>query len=115
MNRSVTSPDGVATEPEEPSSNVPQTYSLSQNFPNLFNPVTTLSYDLPERSDVTLTIHNILGREVRTLVEGIQEPGHKSVMRDGTDDLGQLVSAGVYLYQIQAVDFTQTVKVTLLR
>ncbi|MEE9166557.1 MAG: hypothetical protein V3U24_03715 [Candidatus Neomarinimicrobiota bacterium] len=50
-------------------------YGLHQNYPNPLNPVTTLKYDLPERADVTLTIYDILGRQVRSLVQGVQEPG----------------------------------------
>ncbi|MFQ6673907.1 MAG: FlgD immunoglobulin-like domain containing protein, partial [Fidelibacterota bacterium] len=90
-------------------------FTLRQNHPNPFNPVTALRYDLPERSEVTITIYDILGRQVKTLVHGMEEPGHKTVMWDGTNHLGQQVSAGVYLYAIQAGGFTQTRKMILLR
>lgn len=93
----------------------PKEFRLFQNYPNPFNPVTTLHYDLPKRSDITLMIYDILGRQVRTLVQGMEEPGYKSVRWDGTNDLGQQVSAGVYLYRIEAGDFTQTRKMVLLR
>ncbi len=93
----------------------PKTLVLYSNYPNPFNPVTTFRYDLPVTSDVTLTIYDILGRNVRTLVQGIEEPGYKSEMWDGTDNLGEQVSAGVYLLRIEAGDFTQTRKMVLLR
>ncbi|MCH8013038.1 MAG: T9SS type A sorting domain-containing protein [Candidatus Marinimicrobia bacterium] len=102
---------------------IPTTYELSQNYPNPFNPVTSLRYDLPEQSKVVLTIYDILGRQVRTLVHGVEEPGKKSVVWDGTNDLGEQVSTGVYLYRIearqkeggQAGGFSQTWKMVLLR
>ena len=78
----------VAKIPREP-------VTLSQNYPNPFNPITTLRYDLPERSNVSITIYDILGRKVRTLVQSVEEPGYKSILWDGTDDLGQQLSAGV--------------------
>lgn len=94
---------------------VPTGFALHQNTPNPFNPATTIAYTLPERSAVLLTVHDILGRRVRTLAKEIEEPGFKSVVWDGTDDLGQQVSAGVYLYRIQAREFVQTRKVVLLK
>lgn len=109
---------------EEPSGSVhvldggtvhPRYYNLHQNYPNPFNPVTTLRYDLPIRTKVTLTVYDILGRMVRTLVQGVEEPGRKSMLWDGRNDLGQQVSAGVYLYRIQAGDFNQTHKMLLLK
>ena len=105
----------VVDELSETLSELPAELHLLQNYPNPFNPVTVLKYDLPQRADVTLTIYDILGRQVRTLVSGIEEPGFRSVIWDATDDLGRHVGAGVYLYQIQAGDFTQTRKMLLLR
>ena len=94
---------------------VPERFALHQNYPNPFNPVTTLRYDLPERSDVVVMVYDILGRGVRTLVRGVEEPGFRSVTWDGTNDLGEQVSAGVYLYRLQVVDFIQSRKMILLR
>lgn len=93
----------------------PVRFELFQNYPNPFNPVTTVRYGLPERAEVTLVIYDILGRKVRTLVQGSQEPGYKSVTWDGTNDIGEQVSAGLYLYRIRAGDFTETRKTVLLR
>jgi flagellar hook assembly protein FlgD len=86
-----------------------------QNFPNPFNPITTLRYDLPEQGFVTITIYDMLGREIRTLVNATQYAGFKSVIWDATNNQGVPVSAGVYLYKIQAGEFVQTRKMVLLK
>ena len=90
-------------------------YKLMQNYPNPFNPITTLRYDLPEQSHVNIIIYDMLGRQVRTLVNQTQEAGFKSVLWNATNDYGKPVSAGVYLYQIHARDFVQTRKMVLLK
>ncbi|MDP6297757.1 MAG: FlgD immunoglobulin-like domain containing protein, partial [Candidatus Marinimicrobia bacterium] len=84
---------------------VPDEFTLHQNYPNPFNPITTLRYDLPKNSLVSITIYDIMGREVRTLVNQTQDAGFKSVLWNATNDYGKPVSAGVYLYQIQAGEF----------
>jgi hypothetical protein len=94
---------------------VPATFTLHQNFPNPFNPITTLRYDLPEDNFVMLTIYDMLGREITQLVNIAQETGFKSVQWDAKDSMGRPVSAGVYLYQIQAGEFVQTKKMVLLK
>ncbi|SVB68096.1 uncharacterized protein METZ01_LOCUS220950, partial [marine metagenome] len=83
--------------------------------PNPFNPITTLSYDLPKDSGVRLAIFDMLGKEVTTLVNSNQQAGFKSVQWDTTDSMGRPVSAGVYIYQIQAGEFVQTKKMVLLK
>ncbi|MDP6587267.1 MAG: T9SS type A sorting domain-containing protein, partial [Anaerolineales bacterium] len=94
---------------------IPETFALHANYPNPFNPSTTISYDLPKRSQVTLGIYDLLGKQIKTLVKQSQDAGNKIAVWDGTDDLGRQVSAGVYLYQIQAGQFTQTRKMLLLK
>jgi hypothetical protein len=94
---------------------LPETFTLYQNYPNPFNPITSLRYDLHERVQVTLTIYDMLGREIAQLVNSTQEAGIKVVHWDATDNMGRPVSAGVYLYQIQAVEFVQTKKMVLLK
>ena len=94
---------------------IPRTFSLHQNYPNPFNPITTLRYDLPEQAQVILAIYDLLGREVFQLVNTTQKAGFKSVRWDATDSFGKPVSAGVYLYQIQAGEFVQTRKMVLLK
>jgi flagellar hook assembly protein FlgD len=85
------------------------------NYPNPFNPITTLSYDLPENSFVNITIYNLLGREVRRLINQTQDAGFKSVIWNATNNQGNPVSAGLYLYQIRAGKYVQTKKMLLLK
>jgi len=94
---------------------IPIAYTLHQNYPNPFNPITSLRYDLPEQAQVTLTVYDMLGREVTQLVNTTQEAGYKSVQWNATDMHGKPVSAGVYLYQIRAGEFVQTKKMVLLK
>ena len=94
---------------------VPAIFTLHQNFPNPFNPITTLRYDLPSDALVTLSIYDMLGREITQLVNISQVAGFKSVQWDAKDSMGRPVSAGVYLYQIQAGEFVQTKKMVLLK
>ena len=94
---------------------IPLTYSVSQNYPNPFNPTTTIRYELPVHSHVTITICDLLGRRVTTLVNENIVPGYKSVGWDGTDSFGKPVSAGLYLYQIRAGSFTKVRKMALLK
>jgi len=94
---------------------IPQVYTLHQNYPNPFNPITSLKYDLPEQAQVTLTIYNLMGREITQLVNTTQEAGYRSVQWNATDMHGKPVSAGVYLYQIRAGEFVQTRKMVLLK
>ena len=93
----------------------PTAFALLQNYPNPFNPTTTLRYDIPENSHVTITIYDMLGRQVKTLINQTQDAGFISVIWDATNDFGKPVSAGVYLYQIQAGEFVQTRKMVLLK
>jgi len=94
---------------------VPVIFSLYQNHPNPFNPVTTIRYDLPENSFVNITIYDMIGRIVRNLVSTQQDAGYKSIQWDATNNSGQPVSAGLYLYMIQAENFRQTKKMVLLK
>ncbi len=94
---------------------IPASYFLSPNHPNPFNKTTTLQYALLERAEVVLVIYDLLGKRVKTWVRGVEEAGFKSVAWDGTDELGRPVSAGVYLYRLNAGDFTQTRKLLLFR
>ena len=94
---------------------IPITYVLHQNYPNPFNPITTLSYDLPVDGLVNITIYDMMGRQVKTLINDQQTAGYRSVQWDGTNDNGSPVSAGLYLYTIQAGEFRQTKKMVLLK
>jgi hypothetical protein len=99
---------------------LPAVFALSQNFPNPFNPATTINYDLPEASNVRVTIYNILGQAVKTLVDESRLAGYYSVQWNGTGDDNRSVASGMYLYRIEAVGagnstFTQVKKMMLLK
>ena len=94
---------------------IPTEFALHENYPNPFNPTTTLRFDLPEVSDVTVTIFNMLGQKVRTFNYQNTSAGYHSVTWDAANDLGQQVGAGVYLYQLQTKDFVKTRKMVLLK
>ena len=94
---------------------IPEVYALHQNYPNPFNPVTNLSYDLPENAMVNITIYDMMGRIVSTLVNENQSAGYKTLRWNATNNTGQPVSAGVYIYTIQAGDFNKTKKMILLK
>jgi hypothetical protein len=89
---------------------LPRTYELHQNYPNPFNPTTTIRYELPVRSYVTLKVFNILGEEVATLVDGVEEAGFRSAQLDA----GNLAS-GVYFYRLRSTDFIETRKLMVLK
>ena len=94
---------------------IPEVFSIYQNYPNPFNPVTTLRYDLPEDALVNITIYDMMGSNVKNLVNKNQNSGYKSIQWNATNNSGQPVSAGVYLYTIEAGDFRQTKKMILLK
>ena len=94
---------------------IPNVYVLYENYPNPFNPVTTLRYDLPENGHVNITIYDLLGREVKTLIDQTQNAGYRSVIWNATNDYGKQVSAGIYLYQIQTGEYISTKKMVLLK
>jgi hypothetical protein len=90
--------------------NQPLTYALMQNYPNPFNPSTTINYQLPSQGHVTLKVFDGLGREVATVVDGLEEPGFKSVKFDGLN-----LASGMYFYQLRAGTFVSTKRLLLLR
>ena len=79
-------------------SDLPKAYALAQNYPNPFNPTSTIGYDLPKESQVSLKVYNMLGQEVMNLVDAQQRAGRYSVTFDGRG-----LASGVYIYRIQAV------------
>ena len=94
---------------------IPEVFALHQNYPNPFNPVTSLRYDLPEDGLVNITIYDMMGRIVKTLVNSSQTAGYKSISWNAANDRNESVSAGLYLYTIQAGEFRQTKKMVLLK
>ena len=89
---------------------VPESFELGQNYPNPFNPTTLINYTMPESGQVTIKVYNMLGQEMATLIDGVQDAGQHSVTFDAAD-----LPAGVYLYVMQSGAFTQTNKMTLLK
>ena len=94
---------------------IPTEYVLHPAYPNPFNPVTTLSYDLSEDGVVNITIYDLVGRHVRMLLDSPQTAGHRTIQWNATNNAGQQVPGGVYLYRIQAGQFRQTKKMILLK
>ena len=94
----------------------PAVFSLADNYPNPFNPATTLQYALPQAADVALTVYNVLGQPVRTLVAERQAAGRYAVEWDATNDQGHRLSSGLYFYRLQAGgDFREVKKMLLLK
>ena len=94
---------------------LPQNFVLHQNYPNPFNPTTQIRYDLPKNSYVSITIYDLMGKRIKSLFSIKQDAGYKSVHWNATNDLGHSVSAGMYIYTIQAGEFRQTRKMVLLK
>jgi hypothetical protein len=94
----------------------PQTFYLRANFPNPFNPTTTIHYGLAEATTVELAVYDILGQRVRTLVHApSQAAGFYSATWDGLDQAGKAVGTGIYFYRLQTPQFTRTQRMTLLK
>ncbi len=99
----------------DPTLEIPTEFALDPNYPNPFNPTTTIRYALKENAPVTLKIYNTLGQEVRTLVNSRQEVGYKTVVWDGLNNRGSRVASGIYIYRLQAGDFVQVRKMILTK
>ncbi|NQV38792.1 MAG: T9SS type A sorting domain-containing protein [Candidatus Marinimicrobia bacterium] len=95
---------------QEDVTTLPTNFFLQQNFPNPFNPITTIEYEIPKRSDVQIIIYDILGRKVTTLISETQEVGYKSIEWNASR-----AASGMYFYQIRAGKFVQTRKMVLLK
>ena len=110
--------EGNASKNEVSQLSLPKAFALGQNFPNPFNPSTTISYDVPDRTEsvqVELKVYNIRGQVVKALVNEFKEAGHYKVQWDGLNDRGENVASGVYFYRIKAGDFSATRKMVLLK
>jgi PKD repeat protein len=93
----------------------PKAFGLGQNFPNPFNPTTTIPFDIESGCDVTLKIYNMQGQLIRTLVEGFKEAGTYNVLWDGNDERGRDVGTGSYIYNIVAGEHTSTKRMILMK
>jgi len=90
-------------------------YTLFQNYPNPFNPSTMITYTLPKQSLVSIKIYDILGREIRTLVNTEQTQGVHKVEWDGKNNSGSMAASGTYIYRIDAGDFVQSKKMVMIK
>ena len=104
---------GLGTTGDDP---LPSRFALHPNVPNPFNPATTIAYDVPEGgANVTIRIYDVAGRLIKTLVDGRQLAGRRSVQWNGRDNRDHRVATGVYFYRMTAGDFVDTRKMVLLK
>ncbi|MBU0983448.1 MAG: T9SS type A sorting domain-containing protein, partial [candidate division Zixibacteria bacterium] len=94
---------------------LPTSFALGNNYPNPFNPSTTIDYTLPATGTVELSVFNVLGERVKTLASGVHEAGVHQVEWDGTNSAGQAVSSGIYFYRLSGTNVSQTKKMMLLK
>jgi len=97
------------------SEGIPVEFALHENYPNPFNPTTQIRFDLPEMTNATLTIYNMIGQKIKSFNMQSAPAGYHSLTWDATNDLGAPVAAGVYLYQLQTKGFIKTKKMILLK
>lgn len=115
--------DQVVTEIKEdhfPELTLPRNFALAQNYPNPFNAETVIEYSLPEMAEVSVTIYNLRGQEINTLVDKLQQSGSHRIHWDGRDKTGRIAASGIYIYAIRAKSITHkrwyaTKKLNLLR
>ncbi|MBU0983518.1 MAG: T9SS type A sorting domain-containing protein [candidate division Zixibacteria bacterium] len=106
----------VATDVDGDRPNLPDHFALNQNYPNPFNPTTTILLDIPTKATVTVEVFNVLGQQVKTLLNADLAPqANYRVNWDGTDNSGSQVASGIYFYRMSAGDFVQTKKMMLLK
>jgi flagellar hook assembly protein FlgD len=92
-----------------------QNYVLLPNYPNPFNPGTTISYRIPSAARVTIAIYNVLGQRIRTLVNQVKTAGEYTVYWDGKDELGRDMGSGIYYYTMKAGKYQVSRKMLLVR
>ncbi|MBD3402218.1 T9SS type A sorting domain-containing protein [candidate division GN15 bacterium] len=105
----------IVTDVDDDDLSLPGTFALAQNYPNPFNPTTTISFSLPEQAQVTLCVFNVLGQEVRRLIDATLPAGEHQVEWRARDDRGRELSSGVYLYRLEAGGFSDVKKMLLVR
>ena len=100
---------------DEEKNTLPKQFALHDNYPNPFNPNTTIRFDLPKTSDVSITIYNMLGQKIKVFNNMQISAGYHSITWNATNDYGNPVSAGMYLYQLKTKEFVKTKKMVLLK
>jgi hypothetical protein len=90
-------------------------YSLSQNYPNPFNPETDISFSLPEKTEASLVIYNMLGEKIKTLMTGYMRTGTHTIHWNGRDEAGNSVASGIYFYRLKTGGFVETKKMVLMK
>lgn len=105
------SPSAIEIDPQSISGD----FILYDNYPNPFNPATTISYSIPKTLRVTLRVYSVSGEEIRTVVNEAESPGRHSIVWDGRNDEGRMVSSGVYIYQLIADGAVRTKKMIFLK
>ena len=94
---------------------IPDKFQLHHNYPNPFNPITNISYELSEPSRVTITIYDLKGREVKTIVNEWKQSGYYSTVWNSTDNRNNPVSSGIYFYRMKTNTFHKTLKMLLIK
>ena len=94
---------------------IPDSYALHNNFPNPFNPVTNIFYDLPKSGHVRMVIYDLLGREVTTLINERMKSGYYATQWNGRNQYGEPVSAGIYFYHLQTGAYSKAQKMLLVK
>lgn len=107
--------DAIISDIENDNKNVPVEYSLEQNYPNPFNPSTSIRFKIARLEDLKITVYNILGQEVKTLIDKNMPVGNYEIQWDGTNNTGQRVASGIYFCLMKAGEFVETRKMMLLR
>lgn len=108
-------PNDISVSVDDPSE-TPSEFTLEQNYPNPFNPTTNISFTLTKAADVKLTVYNLLGQKVAVLLDNqLRTAGKHTVQWDGRDEVGTLVSSGMYIYRLEAEDFTHSRKMLFLK
>ena len=94
---------------------LPEQFMLHQNYPNPFNPTTQIEFDLPHQTKVSLKISDIMGREVRAVVDDVLSLGYYKVIWEGRDQRGKQVPSGVYIARLVTTNYTKSIKMVLLK
>ncbi|NUN47046.1 T9SS type A sorting domain-containing protein, partial [bacterium] len=96
-------------------SSMPEQFRITANYPNPFNPSTTIAFEVPQETQIKLTVYNTLGQKVKTLYRGVKSTGRHTVQWDATNDSGNMQPSGIYIVRLEAGTLTQSHKITLMK